>query len=161
MNDPRTVELTITGDPQPDGFSGEYSVQQLAEMSADHPARVRVTFTNTATEPMTFRFSSPAPFSDSVGTKQDEISKLVLVRPTTTTTRSDGCWEHSVGGQPASVAQTLDPNKQIHIDWSIFSHRKNEECFPAGNYRFEDEVEVNGSTYRWGFTVSVGVLAET
>jgi hypothetical protein len=164
MHDFEDVAFTIDGDSNPDGLPGEYAVELLDGQTADHPATLRVTFTNTTEETNEYTFGGmPAPFSDNVGSAEGDGGRLVLLPPDSAPEEpSNGCWEYGQPiSQPAIPTEPLDPGETISTTQAILSHEDNDECFPAGNYRFQGMVEVDGTNYEWGFTVSVGVLSET
>lgn len=73
----------------------------------------------------------------------------------------DDCWQiEGISRDAIAHFETLDPCETLTETYSIFSSADNEDCLPAGSYRFESSwgnkpgAEVEFSV-DWGFTLTV------
>lgn len=153
---PYTLASAEADDPPVENVSIEVSV--VADFAADHPARLRVAFTNDADDARTFTFGSLVPWDALRGTSEGENATLLLSPDAGVT--PDGptgdCWRATDGVVLPAVMreQTLDPGETASREFGVLAAHDSQRCHPAGTYRFEDS---NYLGEPWGFDVTVAV----
>lgn len=132
-------------------------------VTTDHTARLRITFTNTATHNREFTFGASPPFSEfwSV-TPEGEPSLLLLAPDTEFEKTAPDCWRPATDAQIRLALKaryiTLEPGEQISRDVDVWDSNQNstDECLVSGRYRFEEEYGLpDDESLEWGFTLRV------
>jgi hypothetical protein len=127
----------------------------------DHPAVLRIAFTNTADEAREFGFGSLVPWDGLWGEHQDGTSSLLLAPGDSVVPEApdDDCWQATDGiALPAVVrTETLDPGETVTGEFNVLATHGSEACLQTGSYRFGDENYLNEG---WGFDVVVGAIVE-
>lgn len=161
--------FTIETDPVPDGFDVALDATLTSEGSSDQPPTITVSLKNLRDEEQTIRLSSyllGLPFEDTIGEGPD--GKTLGLYNRLDHLSYDGCWRGRLwrSKNGAQYKETLAAGEQITADLFLYNSEKTTECWPAGEYRFEqsvpytvteqagDEFETKGK-YTWGFTVTV------
>jgi hypothetical protein len=128
------------------------TAERTAEMTADHPARVRVRFTNTGEREREFDFGDPPPFAAYFARQQGGEARLYLLPPdgrgfnpefpderyVLPERPTEGCWRalDEPSFNAMAVPRTLAPGESIVREYLLLSDPAQEGCFPPGAYRF-------------------------
>ncbi|WP_232685868.1 hypothetical protein [Halobacterium zhouii] len=131
------------------------------QFALEHPAVLRVAFTNDADEAREFQFGSLVPWDELWGTHEDDTSELLLAPGTSVVPDEpeDDCWRATDGVALPMVmkSETLDPGETRIHDFRVLATHDSENCFQSGTYRFEDEGYLGEG---WGFSVHVVPIVE-
>lgn len=151
----RRIEVAAT--PADSPF--QHDLEFLAQPADDHPAKLRVFLTNTADSEHTIRTSStPLPFAERTGKAKDENATLVLATEDDATF-SGGCWRGIPKSLPKIDSKTVAPDETLSATFELVNHEEANTCWPAGQYRFTEQYEVDPETdlieYGWWFAVVV------
>lgn len=160
----------------------EFGVEVLEQFTAEHPASVRFSFTNTGNRQFILTPSNLGPLNQHYVEKSDSsTAKIVLVGPDVQLEHPEtpgagteppsepqnGCWTLNadlvrlVGQEYGELA----PGKTISEDFTCYSHRENENCLPAGEYSFTESHDLQpgsigqdgrrGPTVKFEFLISL------
>ncbi|NIC00539.1 hypothetical protein [Halobacterium sp. R2-5] len=131
------------------------------EFSVDHPARLEVSFTNTADEERTFVFGSLVPWDGLWGQHQSADATMLLapddgVVPDGT---SDDCWQATDGVALPEVMreETVDPGATVRGEFAVLAAHDSDQCHPHGTYRFEKDNYLESG---WWFELDLVPLVE-
>lgn len=142
-----TVSTRLVGDR---GTDSRFDATVLSQFSEGYPARIEITFTNTATEEREVRFGGPPPFfsykSDSDGSDRlvlipDDNSHIVPTESSRLVPRTptDGCWTVLSGFAVygSGVVKSVSPQETLSQQYTVLNHWANVDCLPPGEYVFE------------------------
>lgn len=146
----------IETDPAP-AEDVEMNVAVTESFTSEHPAELRVEFTNTADEQRKFQFGSLVPWDAIWGDAVGGSGRLLLapgdgVAPDEP---EDQCWRAMDGlALPAVMrSETLDAGETASQEFHVLATKDSETCHEPGDYRFRDDGYLESG---WGFTVTVG-----
>lgn len=171
----RTPKLSVSQreHQQPDA---ELDVDIRQQFSADHPARLRVSFTNTADHERQIEFGPSPPFSEyrsmtldlvvipedfnfiepSSETETETTDAFVVTRSLVPSEPQDGCWEiENEFGHFAPVNErALLPGETIRREYTVLNSVEGEPCLPKGDHEFVSADYFDEET-PWGFTIHI------
>jgi hypothetical protein len=156
-------------------------VEVLKQFTDDHPASVRFSFTNTGNRKFILSPSELGPLNEhAIENSGSSTAKLVLVGPDAQledpetgggteppSEPQNGCWtlEADLVIPVGLERGELAPGKTISEDFTCYAHRENEDCLPAGEYRFKethelepgsiDPGDMSGPSVRFEFLISL------
>ncbi len=161
MASPRTVALTSVDSAPNDVLSVE---MVEPEVTTDHPARLRVTLTNTTKQSRMFETGHSRVFSETFSESTDP--QLLLVPPSYSPKPvSPGCWR--VATDPFVVdsgltRMRLAPGEDDSITLSLWGAPSNSgTCLSPGRYRFSQPYRTwpvdsdDSQQFTWGFALTV------
>lgn len=130
-----------TADPPAENVTIDVTITQ--QFSENHPAKLRVAFTNEADGERTFQFGSLVPWDSIWGQRQEGDGELLLdpdagVAPEEP---SDNCWRATDGvALPAVMrSKTLAAGETVAREFTVLAAHDSETCHEQGTYRFEDQ----------------------
>lgn len=148
-----------TADPPADDLSVDVSI--VENFTPDHPATLRVAFTNEADEERTFQFGSLVPWDALWGSREEGPGELLLdpnagVAPDEP---GDDCWRatDNVALPAVMRSKTLESGETVSREFSVLATHDSETCHEQGTYRFEDEGYLQ---HGFWFEVSVIPIVE-
>lgn len=154
----------ITMDVLPAGFPFDNQVAGFRPPTESRPAALTISVRNISSRSQTLQVDRQSlPFLPGAArSSSNHRSALVLGGKRNLTSR-DGCWmkEQEYITQALAIdTRTLEPSTELSQEYALVNHVQNEACWPAGEYRFEQQYRVNpntaeGFTYVWGFAVIV------
>jgi hypothetical protein len=155
--DPETTDPTTTDDssdyfsyrlddvetaaPPAEDVSVDVSI--VENFTQDHPATLRVAFTNEADEERTFEFGSLVPW-DTIRGQRDEGPGILLLDPNAGVAPdepTDNCWRATdkVALPAVMRSKTLAAGETVSREFAVLAAHDSETCHEQGTYRFEDE----------------------
>lgn len=166
--------VSADGDSVPSRYDADIDVRAVDQFSADSPARLRVTYTNTGDSEREVEFTISPPFPPYAGRATDDDARLALIpdfreyvephprpaadeaNPFVPDEPDDGCWraKAAVSGEDVGLTRTLGPDESVEGEYALLAHPKSESCLAASDYRFEDPHYFE-TDEPWGFTVSL------
>lgn len=141
----------------------QFDATVLQQFTADYPARVRFSFSNTTDRTFFMSPKNLGPYrQDYVIVDASTDSKLVfllpsisLVKPDTQVRATppseplDGCWTLNAefGVLPRTfIIGDMRPGETIAEDYTCYAHRDNEDCLRPGSYRFTEEHDLRAGS---------------
>ncbi|AHG05320.1 hypothetical protein HALDL1_11830 [Halobacterium sp. DL1] len=156
---PYQIEDVRTDDPPADDVTIEVTVER--HFTVDHPAMLRVAFTNEADEAREFAFGSLVPWDGLLGQHEDGTSSLLLSPGDSVVPDEpdENCWQATDGiALPAVMrTETLDPGGTVAADFNVLAAHDSHDCIQTGSYRFEDGNYLDEG---WGFDVQIVAIVE-
>ena len=156
---PYQLDSVQTDDPPVENVTIDVTVER--SFTTDHPATLRVAFTNTADEAREFAFGSLVPWDGIRGDHQDGTSSLLLAPGDNVVpdTPDEDCWQATDGLALPAVMRTatLDPDETVSTEFNVLATHDSQNCIQPGSYRFEKENYLDEG---WGFSVEVAATAE-
>lgn len=148
-------------DPSPEGTPFQFEVTLVAQATPVHPPLVRVTVRNTSEASQTLRaMQDPLPFAPTFGLGPDE-TKLVVQDVRGHHQPKDGCWQaDALYRHDSDDRHEFSPERELQCTLGIFSHARNDECWPPWEYRFLNDYEylntdIDNVAFVWGFLLTV------
>jgi hypothetical protein len=148
-----------TAEPPADDVSVDVSI--VENFTQDHPATLRLAFTNDADEERTFEFGSLVPWDTIRGQREDGPGVLLLdpnagVAPDEP---SDNCWRatDNVALPAVMRSKTLGAGETVSREFAVLAAHDSETCHEQGTYRFDDENYLDDGFW---FEVSVVPIVE-
>ena len=128
------------------------------EITAEHPARLRIVFENTDKNPRTFSFGTNPPFTPKLSQTQSP-GLMLLPLDTRYDPVTESCWQPTISDDteyvvPSVLNQvTLDAGESIATELDVWGSYRNDDdiCVPIGEYQFEESY----GDFTWNFTVAV------
>lgn len=165
--DIRTPNISVQTEGKRQSDTG-FSVKLLQQFTGEHPAKVNISYTNTADGEQQILFDGPPPFYK-YKSKEHESSHLVVIPDDHTHISSeeggqlvpqdpkDGCWtvprQLSVYG--TAVKETISSGETVSQEYTILNHWANRECLPPGKYLFEQSSPLTDHEQAWKFSVNI------
>lgn len=130
-----------TADPPVDEVSIDVSI--VENFTQDHPATLRVAFTNEADEERTFQFGSLVPW-DSIRGQREDAPGVLLLDPNAGVAPdepSGDCWRatDNVALPAVMRSKTLSAGETVSREFAVLAAHDSETCHEQGTYRFEDQ----------------------
>lgn len=165
--------VAVTGDQVPDDWHVNLTVEVVEQFTDHSPARLRIEFTNEASNTREFLFDTNAPFDALVG-RTDDGEKVHAVpnnddspdaNPYSSViprSPDDGCWKltSSYGSEGFGLRWPAESGATTVMSYSVLGDPEATECLPPGKYRFEDEwgellPDDEDIWHSWGFTAEL------
>lgn len=164
--------IQIESDPVPGEWGVEIDVTIENQFGWQRPARLRITFTNTADYEREFSFGKIPPFVPLDGEHASSDARLQLYpvhphqgvdtyngseAPAAIPSRpEDGCWRATdyIAIELGYLHVTLSPGEEIGETYAVLAHPDSSTCLAAGDYRFEDR-SITPTGDKWVLTVTV------
>ncbi|PSP75633.1 hypothetical protein BRC81_14695 [Halobacteriales archaeon QS_1_68_20] len=149
------------------------TVEVVSHATEATPARVEVGLTNTGDDTLDLSFGATPPFSDHGAERVDGGARAYLAPDSRRNfgldhvnddlsadenppAPTDGCWAvEDVGHDLLAMSSQLEPGKTISETYSVFADVENDDCLPAGTYRFEESAGGPSSDSPWVIDVIV------
>lgn len=160
-------DISIETDDIPSESSISIDGTVLEQFSRNAPARIDITVENTDTEPDTYLFDSPPPFSE----YSSKDSPTMVIIPDSLNGPKDGestpssyipdspkgnCWKATseLISSHATRFVELGPGESINRSYTLLASASSKRCLPPDEYRFEprDPTSVG---FEWGFSILV------
>jgi hypothetical protein len=148
-----------TANPPAEDVSVDVSI--VENFTHDHPATLRVAFTNEADRERTFQFGSLVPWDALWGSREEAAGELLLdpnagVAPDEP---SDDCWRatDNVALPAVMHSKTIGAGETVSREFAVLGAHDSETCHEQGTYRFEDEKYLDDGFW---FEVSVVPIVE-
>ena len=172
-------ELSVEGDKIPDDHESGLAafIQLTRQYTANTPAQLQIDLMNRSEQPREVTFGASPPFSRY--RSDHEQRNAIYIVPAERThvyiehvnnkyeanadpeEPIDDCWQiEDIERNDLAHSKTLEPCETLTETYSIFASADNDDCLPAGGYRFESSwvnspgAEVEFSV-DWGFTLTV------
>jgi|GEM_PF-405813 hypothetical protein len=163
----------VQGDEVPESEDVALELELERDFSESAPARLSISFTNTADQTRTFEFGGTPPFSSFHGTAVGGNAQMILVpddfeyvgivsyddstvETVVPSQPIEGCWKavNGIVGNDIILDRELGPDESISMTYTVVAHHENDACLEPGEYRFVSQNYFsNGSS--WGLTVTV------
>lgn len=150
----------------------------VGQYASDRVAQIQVDLLNAGDEPLGLEFGASPPFSSyrsdptSNGARAfvvpEDKSHVGIIHVSDEHAASedlsapiDGCWKiENVGRDSIAKPGTIRPDHVLSASYSVYADDGNDECLPAGEYRFEETWSsppdaATASQIDWGFTMTV------
>lgn len=150
------TELRV--EPTPADSPFRHDVEFLAQPTADHPARIRVSIRNASDAAQTIQTSNwELPFPNPLAEARPDTG--LVVSQDGDPSRTDDCWRDHAKSYPMIDSRTLAAGETLTKQYAVTNWTKNEICWPSGEYAFSQGYAVNPETdddgYEWGFTLVI------
>ncbi|SEK31649.1 hypothetical protein SAMN04488691_101176 [Haloferax larsenii] len=157
----------------------EFTATVLQQATAEHPARFRLTFTNTSESELSLSGGPTLPFSAIRGEQQDGDARLLLIPderdwitptgeggnvldvPLIPRSQTDGCWTAEYDGtlrKQTSLHTQVSPGETVSHEYTLLNWAT-DSCLPAGTWTFTDEQVVSwedqAAEFEASFEISV------
>lgn len=173
-----TVSVHSDYDQPPDAT---VVVDVIRQFSATQPAKIAISYTNTAASRRDVDFSASPPFSEYLSTESNSPRLAIIpddhshIAPgeagnnqstqTKSSTESrqlipetliDGCWIVPMRFAVYGMAhpKTLSPDETVTEEYTVLGYQTNGTCLPSAGYRFE-QSRYFGEGNPWGFTIQL------
>lgn len=156
-------------------------VDVIRQFSPNQPAKIKISYTNTAASRRTVDFQASPPFSEYMSAAPDSprlaiipddhshIAPGEVINNQSTQTESptesrqlipdtpiEGCWIVPTAFAVYGVAhpKTLSSGETVAEEYTVLGYQTNTSCLPSGEYGFEQD-RYFGEDNPWGFTIEL------
>lgn len=129
-------------------------------ITEDRTATVQVIVTNISPHPLTIQTDGLLPLSE-LESEEEQPGLLLLPEDDHNIQRTLHCWQPDKKPELEFDEQSKTKLKQgedIRRNYEVWSHHRNNNCFPLGDYNFKETYTVDSEDKRnldWSFTLSV------